>query len=102
MDDDKNEVLLEVQSFHRDVNEKLDLMNTRLQRLESGFPGGDVEGHARYHQSLIDDMQVRKDLAKAIKEKTISGLIWVSILWAGSHFWEYVVSGVQSLYPFNK
>ena len=57
------------------------------QKIMSAFPSGDVDGHKRYHETMIEDMQSRKDLTKAIKEKTISGLIWAGMVAAGAAGW---------------
>lgn len=52
----------------------------KLDRLFAAFPGGDVEGHARYHQIKIEEILERKKLRAAIEEKTISGLVWALIV----------------------
>lgn len=48
--------------------------------LERAFPDGDIEGHRRYHEAIIEDLETRKRLVQAIKEKTISGLVWAMIV----------------------
>lgn len=58
------------------IHNKQELVNL----FKSAFPGGDVEGHARYHTAIIEDINTRKRLTQAIQEKTISGLVWSAIL----------------------
>lgn len=60
------------------------------QRFSGAFPGGDSEGHKRAHEAMIADIQARRDLAKAVKEKTISGLIWAGIVALGAAVWQYI------------
>lgn len=70
-------------------------MGKRIDDLESGigiaiethvkqaFAGGDPEGHRRAHEVMIEMLEERRKLVAAIKEKTISGLIWGGTIWMG-------------------
>ena len=69
------------------IDERVDDLESAIKNLYKAFPEGDVEGHRRAHESMIQDVQVRKDLAKAIKEKTISGLVWMAIVGLGMAMW---------------
>ena len=39
------------------------------------FPSGDLEGHRRYHELMIEDIQTRKRLIGAITEKALGGIV---------------------------
>lgn len=71
-----------------------DQLNARFDKLEallkSGFPGGDPEEHRRYHDEVIDFMRERRDLWKAIREKTITALVWSGLLTLGSAIYHYI------------
>lgn len=71
-----------------------DQINARFDKLEallkSGFPGGDPEEHRRYHDEVIDFMRERRDLWKAIREKTITTLVWSGLLALGSAIYHYI------------
>lgn len=41
-----------------------------VQSIQGGFPGGDYEGHRRYHEAVIEDMAERKKFYADIKSKT--------------------------------
>lgn len=70
-------------------------MGKRIDNLESGigtaieahvkmaFAGNDPEGHRRAHEVMIEMLEERRRLVAAIKEKTISGLIWGLTIWMG-------------------
>jgi hypothetical protein len=66
------------------MKQTLQLIEKRVDAIESAFPDQDFAGHCRSHLALIEDVQARKALARAIKEKTISGLIWVAIVAVGA------------------
>lgn len=51
------------------------------------FPAGDIEGHRRYHEVMIADLESRKKLTQAIIEKTVSGLIWSAVVGIGIAVW---------------
>lgn len=67
-------------------------MRSFSKSLESAFPGGDIEGHRRYHEAVIADVEAKKKLTQAIKEKTISGLVWAFIVWVGIALWHDVLA----------
>ena len=69
-------------------------LNTRFDKLEallkSGFPGGDPEEHRRYHDEVIDFMRERRELWRAIREKTLTALLWSGLLTLGSAIYHYI------------
>ena len=70
-----------------------DQLNTRFDKLEallkSGFPGGDPEEHRRYHDEVIDFIRERRELWRAIREKTLTALLWSGLLTLGSAIYHY-------------
>lgn len=70
-------------------------MGKRIDELEGGigiaiqdhvkqaFAGSDPEGHRRAHEVMMEMLDERRKLVAAIKEKTISGLIWGLTIWMG-------------------
>ena len=69
-------------------------LNARFDKLEallkSGFPGGDPEEHRRYHDEVIDFMRERRELWKAIREKTLTALLWSGLLTVGSAIYHFI------------
>jgi len=69
-------------------------LNARFDKLEallkSGFPGGDPDEHRRYHDEVIDFMRERRELWKAIREKTITALVWSGLLALGSAIYHFI------------
>ena len=63
----------------------------KVDQILSAFPAGDMAGHCRAHQALIDDVEARKRLRQAITEKTISGLIWAGIVGVATAVWHELV-----------
>lgn len=71
-----------------------DQLNARFDKLEallkSGFPGGDPDEHRRYHDEVIDFMRERRELWRAIREKTLTALLWSGLLTLGSAIYNYI------------
>lgn len=65
-------------------------------RFKEAFPGGDHVGHCRYHQLMIEDIADRKRLISAIKEKTISGLVWAAVVIGATAVWFWFKAQVKS------
>lgn len=77
----------------------VDAVNRRVDDLErrfaEAFPGGDHVGHCRYHQLMIEDIADRRALIKAVKEKTVAGLVWGAIVGIVAACWHYLVTYVR-------
>ena len=71
----------------RQINLRFDELKVLL---ESAFPGGDPEEHRRYHNEVMDWMRERRDLWRAIKEKTLTALLWSALVGLGAAVWQTV------------
>lgn len=82
------------------VDERLDsLENWRDQidrKFSEAFPASDHIGHCRYHQLMIDDIEARRGLRKAVMEKTISGLVWSVIVGLALATWAWIKQEAKS------
>lgn len=80
-------VLKELTAIREEIAEQKDA-------LMKAFPADDVDGHRRYHELLIEHEQQRIHLRQAIIEKTLSGLIWMGLVFVGTSVWKYVITMV--------
>lgn len=80
-------VLQQIDDHATQTNERLESMDTKLDKLVEAFPNSDFEGHRRYHQTMIETLNEKRRLRIAIQEKTISGLIWAVIVFVGASVW---------------
>lgn len=58
--------------------------------LKSAFPGGDPIQHKMYHDEAIAFMQERRRLWQSVREKTLTGLVWMGLTALGAAVWSYV------------
>lgn len=58
-----------------------------IDRLRSAFPGGDVEGHRRYHELQIAKIQSWDRLTETLREKTAGGIIWGLMIFLSFAAW---------------
>lgn len=81
------------------VDERLDSLERWRDEFESkfksAFPHGDHVGHAGYHDLMIEQIRDRKRLIAAVKEKTISALVWSAIVGLGIASWHYIIDTVR-------
>lgn len=66
------------------LNAKVSHLEATNKRLLSGFPADDVEGHRRYHESVIEwrelrNKMVREALVNVAKAGTLAGLGWLAL-----------------------
>ena len=62
----------------------------------AAFPAGDTKGHHDYHIALIERNKELRRLRMAIVEKTVGGLVWAVMLWAGVHIWKGVTQAISN------
>lgn len=64
------------------LNAKVTHLEATNKRLLSGFPSDDIDGHRRYHESVIEwrelrNKMVREALVNVAKAGTLAGLGWL-------------------------
>lgn len=93
-DDDENirDLLTEIRDNQQIAARRIAALEANmLAHIAQAFPGGDAEGHRRYHQVQIEMLDERRRLRVAIQEKTISGLLWAALVAAGTAVYHYYV-----------
>lgn len=71
----------------RQINARFDEL---AKLLTSAFPGGDPEEHRRYHDDVMEYIRDRRELWRAVREKTITALIWAGLVGLGAAVWQYI------------
>lgn len=78
------------------TDERLDSLERWREEMDrkwlEAFPGGDQAGHRRFHELMIEQAADRRKLIAAIKEKTISGLVWATMISVGIACWKYFLT----------
>lgn len=64
-------------------------------RWDAAFPNGDHVGHCRYHELMIQEIEDRRRLIGAVREKTISGLVWAGLVVLALALWSWVKKQVH-------
>lgn len=87
----EDSILLEQNSLINHISKtKLDISN-----IISGFPSTDPESHRRYHETQISILEEKRKLRIAIQEKTISGLVWSTIVFLGIAIWNAIKHNIK-------
>ena len=81
------EVLCDSLKHIAKLEERIEDLEDFMKRI---VPNQDYEGHSMYHQLLIDKERRRAALVDSIMEKTLSGLIWATVLTIGLAVWNYI------------
>jgi hypothetical protein len=87
-------VIEEIRGGQREIIKTLEHMEQRhnaseaaIEKITKAFPAGDLDGHRRYHETMIEMVAERRRLRIAIQEKTISGLVWAGLVGAAVMVW---------------
>jgi len=67
----------------------------RVDDLSKGFPGGDWEGHRRYHEAVIKRMEARTDLYRELRSELAKKGLWALIVMGCTAFWFYFKSRIN-------
>ena len=79
----------------REIAELRGAIDEMRSDLKKAVPGGDHEGHRRYHELVIEGEAQRIRLRQAIIEKTVSGLVWMALCAIGLAVRHYFLSAVS-------
>jgi hypothetical protein len=89
------QVLTELRDGQLELMATIDALNVKtvkseaaITRLLSGFPADDVEGHRRYHESVIEWRELRNKLVREALTKMVGAGALVAIGWLGMAFWQ--------------
>lgn len=64
---------------HRENVGRLDKMEQQMEQLKTGFPGGDPDGHRRYHEMMIDEMEEKKKLRRELMTHVLKSSTWAAL-----------------------
>lgn len=81
-------LLLEMRDSQKIVLEKLRAVEETQAKLMSGFPASDVDGHRRYHQSVIEWRELRNNMVRQALEKMIGAGILGACGWLLLAIWQ--------------
>lgn len=77
------------------TDKKVDEAIRRIDDLHKAFPGGDWEGHRRYHEAMIKRVEARSKLYEDLRSELAKKGLWALILTLGAAIWFYFKSKVM-------
>jgi len=85
----------EMRDDQADVMAHIDALNAKTAQLEASnarllaaFPAADVEGHRRYHESVIEWRELRNKLVREALTKMVGAGALAAIGWLVLAFWQ--------------
>jgi hypothetical protein len=82
------DLLTELRDNQRDLINKVTALEQTTSRLMSGFPADDVEGHRRYHESVIEWRELRNKVVREALTKVASGGAMAGAAWLAYAIWK--------------
>lgn len=79
------------------TDRKVDEAIRRIDDLHKAFPGGDWDGHRRYHEELIRKLEARSQFYQDLRAELAKKGMWALIVLLGLALWQYFKSKVTSL-----
>jgi len=78
------DVLTEIRNNQQTMIDKVASLEATTAKLMSGFPADDVDGHRRYHESVIEwrelrNKMVREALVNVAKAGTLGAIGWLAL-----------------------
>lgn len=75
---------------------KIDEVIRRVDDLHKAFPGGDWDGHRRYHEELIRKMEVRSAFYEDLRSELAKKGVWALLLLIGIALWQFIKTKVTT------
>lgn len=70
------------------LNNKVTHLEATNKRLLSGFPADDVDGHRRYHESVIEWRELRNKMVKEALAKMVQAGALAAFGWLALAIWQ--------------
>jgi hypothetical protein len=87
---------IENTSTLEELDAKVNVVIDRVDDLHKAFPGGDWEGHRRYHETLIEKAEARTKFYEDLRAELAKKGMWALIVLFGLALWQYVKSKVTT------
>lgn len=78
-----------------EIRARLIRIDEQLAGIVAAFPAGDMAGHARYHEMIIEEMAAKKQLRRAIFEQIIKGSVWAGLVAIATAGWAYIQDHIK-------
>ena len=91
------QVLNQIDKHALETNSRLSSIESKVDMVAAAFPGGDFEGHKRYHQALIQTLEEKRAFYRSLKEKTLLGILWALVVWLGMAIWHELANNILGL-----
>lgn len=85
---DMRDAQLELMAHIDALDLKMNQQETATTRLLSGFPADDVDGHRRYHESVIEWRELRNRLVREALTKMVGAGALAAIGWLALAIWQ--------------
>lgn len=89
------EILTELRDGQRELRDELRDVAHRLEEIKRGFPAGDYEGHRRYHEAVIERMELRNKLVREALTKAVQTGTLIAFGWVAVAMWNYFKMNVN-------
>lgn len=96
------EMLSGMHDLHLDNARKMDAIIERMAatdenivKLLAGFPGGDTDGHRRYHTAVIERMELRNKMVREALIKVAGSGALAGAAWLAYAVWAAFAASVQ-------
>lgn len=82
------EVLIEIRDSQRTIIAKVAQLEASNALLMTGFPANDVDGHRRYHESVIEWRELRNRMVREALVKAAQATAWGAAGWIALAIWQ--------------
>lgn len=70
-------------SDHKENASRMERVEKRMDEMAKAFPGGDPDGHRRYHELIIRREEQREKVRLELISKLVQGGTWSLLAWIG-------------------
>ena len=85
----------QVEEISRKLDAHSEESNRRHAQILNAFPASDIEGHRRYHESVIEWRERRNKLVSEALTKAAAAGFWAGAVWVAVAVWKAVVISIK-------
>ena len=87
----------QIEEISRKLDAHADESNRRHAQILNAFPASDIDGHRRYHESVIEWRERRNKLVQEALTKAAAAGFWAGAVWVAVAVWKAVVISIKQV-----
>lgn len=94
--DDQKSPLDQIMASINELRQEVRDSKAAIESIFKAFPEGDIGGHCRYHEEIIQSMVDRRKLRQELISHLVKSSTWAALIGAAIVLWQYLKISIKA------